>query len=126
MSESITKELRDCIFDCPHLTGVADRIDAEMVKLPLSADGHIWTGREECFWTSSEQEGYNRFGCVALRNGKWHVEDNEGMDYEAESVWYERPDSLERIADEIDESDVDGCTDWADRIRRLAEREDER
>lgn len=28
MSESITKELRDCIFDCPHLKGVADRIDA--------------------------------------------------------------------------------------------------
>ena len=28
MSESITKELRDCIFDRPHLKGVADRIDA--------------------------------------------------------------------------------------------------
>ena len=28
MRESITKELRDCIFDCPHLKGVADRIDA--------------------------------------------------------------------------------------------------
>ena len=27
MSESITKELRDCIFDCQHLKGVADRID---------------------------------------------------------------------------------------------------
>lgn len=30
MSESITKELRDCIFDCPHLKGVADRIDARL------------------------------------------------------------------------------------------------
>ena len=28
MSESITKELRDCIFYCPHMKSVADRIDA--------------------------------------------------------------------------------------------------
>ena len=28
MDESITKELRDCIFYCPHMKGVADRIDA--------------------------------------------------------------------------------------------------
>ena len=56
MSESITKELRDCIFDCPHLKGVADRIDerydalksdnAELqarldasMPLPVDADG---------------------------------------------------------------------------------------
>lgn len=39
---------------------------------------------------------------------------------------HERPDSLERIAQEIEEAGVDGCTDWAERIRRLAGREDER
>ena len=32
MSESITKELRDCIFYCPHLKGVADRIDGRVAR----------------------------------------------------------------------------------------------
>lgn len=49
-----------------------------------------------------------------------HQPDDTCQDY------VERPDSLERIADEIEESDVDGCIDWADRIRKLAkERRDE-
>jgi hypothetical protein len=116
------------------LKRMASYIDYRMVELPLSADGYVWTGREECFWTNAEKEGYHSFGCVALRNGKWHVEDIDGMDYEAESVWYERPDSLERIADELDEQagslTKDGYTwqedaihDFAVRIRKLAERE---
>ena len=96
------------------LYAIADLIDREMVELPLSADGYVWTGREECFWTNAEQEGYHSFGCVALRNGKWHVEDIDGMDYEAESVWYERPDSLERIVDDIEtfgnEADINDTT----------------
>lgn len=107
---------------------LADRIDSEMVELPQSADGKIWTGREVCFWTNAEQEGYHSFGCVALRNGKWHVEDTDGMDYEAESVWYERPDSLERIAKELEGLSVDSsdnyyvsthCSKLAERIRKL-------
>lgn len=56
-------------------------------------------------------------------DGRWCVEDNDFERYPAVSVWYERPDSLERIADEIEESDVDGCIDWANRIRKLAEKE---
>ena len=71
MSESITKELRDCIFYCPHLKGVADRIDARFdreltakrdemdglkadnaklqakldasIPVPVDADGVPWT-----------------------------------------------------------------------------------
>ena len=70
--ESITEELRDCIFDCPHLKGVADRVDARFdreltakqeevdglkadmsdlqarldasIPLPVDADGKAWTG----------------------------------------------------------------------------------
>lgn len=117
------------------LLDLADRIDSEMVELPRSVDGQIWTGREVCFWTSAEQEGYHNFGCVALRDDKWYVEDVHGTYYEAESVWYERPDSLDCIADELDElvdaarwSD-DSCeklADLADRIRKLAKKEDTR
>ena len=112
------------------LFDLADRMDDEMVELPRSADGRIWTGREVCFWTRA---GYHNFGCVSLRDDKWYVEDVYGMNYNAESVWYERPDSLECIAAELDElvdasrpaDDVcEKLADLADRIRRLAEKED--
>ena len=112
------------------LFDLADRMDDEMVELPRSADGRIWTGREVCFWTRA---GYHNFGCVSLRDDKWYVEDVYGMNYNAESVWYERPDSLECIAAELDElvdasrpaDDVcEKLADLADRIRKLAEKED--
>jgi len=108
-----------------------------MVELPQSADGKIWTGREVCFWTSAEQAGYHNFGCVGLRDGRWYVEDVYGMYYEAESVWHERPDSLERIADELEDLSADSMvTDTnlvsaralslAKRIRKLAAKEGKR
>lgn len=112
------------------LFDLADRMDDEMVELPRSADGRIWTGREVCFWTRA---GYHNFGCVSLRDDKWYVEDVYGMNYNAESVWYERPDSWETIADELEEwcdsVDVvgDACEkprDLANRIRKLAAKED--
>ena len=81
MSESITEELRDCIFDCPHLKGVADRIDARFdrelqakhgevdglkayvddlqarldasIPLPLDADGVPTTIGDTIFWTDA-------------------------------------------------------------------------
>lgn len=124
---------KDSIIDFDEgnkLLDLADRIDSEMVELPRSADGRIWTGREVCFWTRA---GYHNFGCVSLRDDKWYVEDVYGMNYNAESVWYERPDSLECIADELDEMvDAahwadDSCeklADLADRIRKLAKKED--
>ena len=139
---SISDEIRewcdtskDSIIDFDEgnkLLDIADRIDTEMIELPKSADGQIWTGREVCFWTRA---GYHNFGCVSLRDDKWYVEDVYGTYYEAESVWYECPDSLECIADELDElvdaadSVDDTCeklADLADRIRKLAKKEDTR
>ncbi len=119
------------IYELKHL---ADRIDIEMVELPQSADGKIWTGREVCFWTGATQDDYHIFDSICLSHGKWSVEDTSYRMYAAESVWYERPDSLERIADELDEmvdasdSADDRCerlADLADRIRKLAKREGE-
>ena len=119
--------------DCEWFHAIADRIDREMVELPKSADGKTWTGREVCFWTDAEQEGWHSFGCVALRCGKWYVEDTDGMEFAAGSVWSERPDSFERIAGELDEM-VDAASnaddtcerlaDLADRIRKLAKEQD--
>lgn len=111
------------------LMAIANRIDAEMMGLPKDRDGKTWTSREECFWASANKEGYHNFGCVALRDGRWYVEDVDGMYYEAESVWHERPDSLERIAGELEGLSVDSSDNYyvfrraselADRIRKLA------
>jgi hypothetical protein len=106
------------------LLAIADRIDTEMVELPKSADGKIWTGREDCFWTGAGHDEYCNFHDLVLRSDGWYVEDDCGNRHAAESVWYERPDSLERIADELVEwcnsVDVDG--DSCDTPRVLAER----
>ena len=114
------------------LKHMAKRIDNEMVELPWSADGQIWTGREVCFWEGTEFR-YHRLYEFVRKDGRWYVEDTSGFKYAAESVWYEYPDNLERIANELekwcDSVDVDGdaCGKpryLAKRIRRLAEMKD--
>lgn len=123
----------DVLCTTATLYTLADRIDSEMVELPRSIDGKIWTGREVCFWTGATQDDHHIFDSICLSHGKWSVEDTSYRMYAAESVWYERPDSLERIAYELDEmvdasrSADDSCeklADLADRIRRLADKED--
>ena len=108
---------------------VADRREG-WVELPRDADGKIWTGREVCFWTGSADGDWHKFNGLAYIDGRWCVEDNDFERYPAVSVWYERPDGLERIADELDEwcdyvyVDGDACDkprELAERIRRLAD-----
>lgn len=120
------------------ILALADRIDTETVELPKSADGKIWTGREVCFWTGATEGDRHEFNSLTYINGRWCVEDKHWQRYPAVSVWYERPDSWERIADELkryandscSEDEIDGMTastlvDFADRIRKLAKREGE-
>lgn len=111
------------------LDAIADRIDSELVELPTSADGRAWDGSEYGFWTGAWRGEYHDLHDLVLRPGGWYVEDDCGNRYAAESVWRERPDSWERIADELeawcDGADVDGdaCDtprDLAERIRKLA------
>lgn len=130
----ISDELRNWCDDpymgrVDDLYSLADRVDAEMVELPISADGKIWTGREACFWTGATNEDRHIFDGVTLNDGKWYVEDTAYRKYNAESVWFERPDSFERIAEELDEmadsehTEEDMCeklADISDRIRKLS------
>lgn len=118
--------------DYHELQALVYRIDTEMVYLPKSADGKIWTGREVCFWTGAAEGDWHKFHSLTYTDGRWCVEDNHWQRYPAESVWYERPDSWESIADEVDEiansfdSTDDRCeklADIADSIRKLAEKE---
>lgn len=118
--------------DKAELRDLTDRIDNEMVELPKSADEKIWTGREMYFWTGATEGDWHDFNSLVYINGKWYVEDHDGQMYLAASVWYERPDSWDSIADELDEmvdasdSSDDRCeklADLAERIRKLADKE---
>lgn len=71
------------------------------VGLPLSIDGKTWTGRESCFWTDDPDEEYHRFDGLVYHNGKWYVKDIDQTIYAAESVWYERPDSFEKLEKDL-------------------------
>ena len=104
-----------------HLESIADRIDAEYVELPVDKDGVLvkpgdtvyskkWSDREV---GHIEFDGEHwRVGLSGILGGYVYVM--------PDNVTHERPDSLERIAAEIEEADVDGCADWAARIRKLA------
>lgn len=123
--------------DKAELRDLADRIDRETVELPKSADGKIWTSYEVCFWVDDgEKFRYHRFDNLVRKDGKWYVEDTDGVRYEAKFAWHVFPDSWERIADELDEfrkdfansckicaNGEDALHDLAERIRKLAEKE---
>ena len=112
-------------FTTKWFRNIADRIDAEMAELPRGKDGrpiHVddtlydsdgtqWTVVHICYF--SPDDGPD----VVAQHGNAEI-NFEPPDYHG--MTHERPDSLERIADEIEEADVDGRIDWADRIRELA------
>lgn len=121
-------------YDVLPLYKLADRMDREMVELPLSADRKIWTGREECFWVEARGGTWERHSLRSLdivNGSRWYVRDTGGLGYEAGAAWHARPDSLERIADDIEESkgtvliSEKTLNEWAERIRKLAEKEGE-
>lgn len=113
---------------------IADRIDNEMVDLPRDVYGkpiHIGDTVYPCDGPSLEYEvnyiEYRRDG-VTVGMAATGIQTYR----KSSCVSHERPDSLERIADELDEmvdsADPadDGCeklADLADRIRKLAEKE---
>lgn len=108
------------------ISALADRIDAEMIELPRDADGKpIHVGE-----TMYGLRGRGRM-VVSLRlygeeDPTWMVNIGTDACVHPSCLAHELQDSLERIADEIEKADVDGCTDWADRIRKFAkERRDE-
>lgn len=109
MSE-IGDELRKVAdeWDVTPLYALANRIDAEMAELPRGKDGRP----------------------IRVTN-----DTNEWRQFKPEWLTHERPDSWERIANELDEwrfehmrgleaDDLNDLSLFADRIRRLAEMED--
>lgn len=125
------------------LWNLADRIDAEMVELPKDAEGvpiHIG----DTMYTADRSTA-NVFGIYIMQHKKNVVctfSDGRSSVYDPHKLSHERPDSLGRIADDIEaaegwcdkegeygtgitsvkESTLHG---WAERIRKLAKKEGE-
>ena len=116
----------DEIFNC-------DCIGAQMVELPRDADGKpIHLGDTVYNHNGREREVTSLLRLQGKDCPMWMV--SAGVDgyVSPRGLTHERPDSLERIADDLDAwcdlTDVDGnaCVEpreLAERIRRLAERE---
>lgn len=110
--------------ECDRLLALAGRIDAEMVELPKDADGEpIHVGDTVYGCRSGMKMTISELRMTA--NG-WLISTNRGYLTDAE-VTHTRPDSWERIADDIetvvpidDEGDERFRRELADRIRRLA------
>lgn len=118
------------------LLSIADRIDAEMMELPKDADGMpIHVG--DTVWNVNTDMEFTATSITLYANGVAKVDAScEGCHAHTSpsNFAHTRPDSWERIADELDAwrdvADVDGdaCKKFralADRIRKLAEKESE-
>lgn len=110
------------------LESVASRIEDEYVELPVDKDGVPIKVGDTVYLGYGDVKYLVTGLSYDITSVSVHVE--RGLDigwYSPENVSHEqRPDSLERIADDIEEGKktvfIDGSTisDWADRIRRLA------
>ena len=136
-SESITKGLR---FMSEDLVSIADRIGAQMVELPRDADGKPIHLGDTVYNHNGREREVTSLRLQGEDCPMWMV--SAGVDgyVSPRGLTHECPDSLKRIADEIEGAikwcDVNGnhftgmssikdetLAEWADRIRRLAERE---
>lgn len=106
---------------------IADRIDAEMVELPKDRDGtpihvddlvYLDDGRRACVTEIDIKHGCEVIDC-------WDGSKHEA--YHPSGITRDRPDSLGRIADELEKwcdretmADCHEPRDLAERIRKLA------
>ena len=141
---SENKSIKPGVYNC--LMTIADRIDAEMAELPRGKDSKPIRVGETVY--GEDGRAWHVEGVVI---GRWTEYTESPVVYATgdSGQWrnllpwlltHERPDSWERIADELEryvndscgEDEIDGATastlvDFADRIRRMAEeREHER
>ena len=128
-NESITKGMR---FMSEDLVSIADRIGAQMVELPRDADGKPIHLGDTVYNHNGREREVTSLRLQGEDCPMWMV--SAGVDgyVSPRGLTHERPDSLKRIADDLDAwcdlTDVDGNAcgeprELAERIRRLAERE---
>lgn len=147
ISDSLREQARHLCDDGRHMSldsdqveCIADRIDAEMAELPRGKDGRPIHAEDTLYdsdgtqWTVTHIYYYSPDDGpdVVAQHGNAEI-NFEPPDYHG--MTHERPDSWERIAQELEawcdrvDVDRDACgepRELARRIRRLAGREDER
>lgn len=120
--------------DCDELRVFSNRIDDEMAELPRDMDGLPIHAGDTVYLEDGRKADVS---CVHIAQHSTSIDFQTCGDgriffsIEPKHFAHERPDSWERIADDIEESaglfisenTLDG---WAYRIRRLAEKEDKR
>nr|DAF71577.1 MAG TPA: hypothetical protein [Caudoviricetes sp.] len=112
---------------------VTDRIGAEMIELPKGEDGKPIHCGEELWVDCADSYEKRHLLCMRLDgSGTWALMFNGGTMCDPSIVTHECPDSLERIADELEDLSEDNrvngdtevfarAADLAERIRKLAE-----
>lgn len=115
------------------LSTLADRIDAEMFELPRDRDGVPIHVGDTVYLDDGRTAKVTRIGIGMDEDSIYTVVYGDDFSLTPGYVTHERPDSFERIADELEawcnSVDVNGDTckkprDLADRIRKLSEKED--
>lgn len=129
-------------FPCDELRELADRIDNEMVELPKDRDGVPIRVGDTVYLLNGNTYNVKEISILS-QTAYPTCEAPDGKTYEflPGGLSHERPDSFERIADELevakgwcDQNGEHSCIvssvstktlqEWADRIRKLA-KEDE-
>lgn len=117
--------------DFDKLRELADRIDAEMVELPKDADGVPVHIGDTVYTTDGSEAHVSRIDLLPDSPGvELRFPCGSISEFVPLYLYHERPDSLERIADDIETYYKNhGFTSnfipngWADRIRKLAKKD---
>lgn len=144
MMERISDEIRkwcadldsdDVLCTTATLYTLADRIDSEMAALPKTADGVPVHVGDTAY--TYDEDGFEIVE-INIDKDKPRIVCSTGSGLDVmrlpSSVFHTRPDSWNRIADELEEWSEDNrvngdsevfnrAADYADRIRKLAEKE---
>lgn len=137
-SDGITKGA----FTTKWFRTIADRIDAEMAELPRGKDGKPIKPGQTVYKAVNGDDGEYVIHSLRYSVPRWVVlikraDKDASCIVRPDVLTHERPDSWERIADELEEwsednringdSEVfDRAAEFSERIRRLASREDGR
>lgn len=125
-------------YDIDELRALADRIGAEMVELPRDEGGVPIHIGDTVYDLNGDRKMVRSLRLYNEEKHAWMiVEDRWGVEMLPGELTHERPDSLERIADELDDWSEDNrvngnhetfsrARDFADRIRKLAKEEGQR
>lgn len=138
----ISDEIREwcdvhCGEECGEYLGLlADRIDRELIELPRDADGVPIHVGDTVYLESGSKADVKSIEFSQGEHSIVFTVRGKGFLPSPKYLSHERPDSLNRIADELDEQagsltkdgyrwQEDAIHDFADRIRKLAEKEEE-